>query len=104
MIAKWMLDLHVAQATPPWNSEMSVSYTHLEEAVEAYRSFYEDAPLVTVLDAGAMPRTASVAGTCRCQIGLAVDPRTGVLVATGAIDNLCKGAAGQAVQLSLIHI
>ena len=63
----------------------------VEEAVEAYRSFYEDAPLVTVLDAGAMPRTASVAGTCRCQIGLAVDPRTGVLVATGAIDNLCKG-------------
>lgn len=74
----------------------------VEEAVEAYRSFYEDAPLVTVLDAGAMPRTASVAGTCRCQIGLAVDPRTGVLVATGAIDNLCKGAAGQAVQCANI--
>ena len=69
-----------------------------EAAVERYRDFYAGRPFVRVLDAGQMPRTASVAGSCACQIGLAVNPRAGVLVATGAIDNLCKGAAGQAVQ------
>ena len=51
-----------------------------------------------VLDAGSTPQTASVAGSNACQIGLAVNSQAGVLVAMGAIDNLCKGAAGQAVQ------
>ena len=69
-----------------------------EAAVERYRDFYADRPFVRVLDAGQMPRTASVVGSNACQIGLAVNARAGVLVATGAIDNLCKGAAGQAVQ------
>ena len=70
----------------------------VEEMVEQYRTFYADHPFVRVLDAGAMPQTASVAGSNACQVGLAVNQRAGVLVAVGAIDNLCKGAAGQAVQ------
>lgn len=69
-----------------------------EEVVAAYREFYAASPLVTVLDAGKQPRTASVAGTCRAQIGLAVNEAASMLIATGAIDNLGKGAAGQAVQ------
>lgn len=72
------------------------------EAVEAYRAFYADHGLVRVLDAGQMPRTASVVGTCACQLGLAVDARAGALVVASAIDNLCKGAAGQAVQCANI--
>ena len=68
-----------------------------ELAVERYRRFYEGRAFVRVLDAGQMPKTASVAGSNACQIGLAVDKRAGVLVVTSAIDNLCKGAAGQAV-------
>lgn len=70
----------------------------VEEMVEQYRTFYAGHPFVRVLDAGAMPQTASVAGGNACQVGLAVNQRAGVLVAVGAIDNLCKGAAGQAVQ------
>lgn len=73
-----------------------------EEAVERYRSFYEGRPFVRVLDAGASPKTASVAGTNLCQIGVTVNTHAGVLIAVGAIDNLCKGAAGQAVQCANI--
>lgn len=71
-------------------------------AVTAYRVFFRDAPLVRVLDAGQMPKTSSVVGTCGCHIGLAVNERVGALVAVAAIDNLCKGAAGQAVQCANI--
>lgn len=73
-----------------------------EEIVCAYKEFYEKHPLVKVLPAGRMPGTSSVVGTCACQIGLAVDRRVGALVATAAIDNLCKGAAGQAIQCANI--
>ena len=70
----------------------------VEELVEAYQDFYAASPLVTVLEAGKQPRTASVAGTCRAQVGLAVNEAASMLIGTGAIDNLGKGAAGQAVQ------
>lgn len=73
-----------------------------EEAVSAYRSFYEGRCFVRVLDAGETPKTSSVVGSNACQIGLAVNREAGVLVAIGAIDNLCKGAAGQAVQCANI--
>ena len=74
----------------------------VEDMVVAYRDFYAGRPFVQVLDAGEQPRTSSVVGTCTCQVGLAKDERTGTLVCTGAIDNLCKGAAGQAVQCANI--
>ena len=45
-----------------------------------------------------MPSTREVTGTNRAHIGVAVDERTRMLVAVCAIDNLVKGAAGQAVQ------
>lgn len=69
-----------------------------EALVERYRTFYRDRPFVHVLDAGTMPRTSSVAGTNHAHIGLAVNERAGMLIAVCAIDNLGKGAAGQAVQ------
>ena len=47
---------------------------------------------------GRCPKTSSVAGSNACQIGLAVNARARMLVVTSAIDNLCKGAAGQAIQ------
>ena len=72
-----------------------------EELVALYRDFYAASPLVSVMDAGVQPRTASVAGTCRAQVGVAVHP-AGLIVATGAIDNLGKGAAGQGVQCANI--
>ena len=73
-----------------------------DAVVATYADFYAGHPLVHVLPAGRMPRTASVVGTCFAQVGLSVNRRAGVLVAVGAIDNLCKGAAGQAVQCANI--
>lgn len=73
-----------------------------EDAVERYRAFYSGRPCVRVLDAGQTPKTSSVAGTNVCQVGLAVNSEAGVLIAIAAIDNLCKGAAGQAVQCANI--
>lgn len=69
-----------------------------EDAVELYRGRYHAEPFVHVHDAGTMPSTAEVRGTNRAAIGVAVDERTNTLVAACAIDNLGKGAAGQAVQ------
>lgn len=73
-----------------------------EELVALYERFYAEAPLVSVLSAGSMPKTSSVAGTCRAQIGVAVHERARMIIAVGAIDNLGKGAAGQALQCANI--
>jgi len=68
------------------------------DAVVLYRERFAGEPFVYVHDAGFTPSTAEVAGSNRAAIGVAVDQRTNILVATCAIDNLGKGAAGQAVQ------
>ena len=73
-----------------------------EELVALYRSFYAGSSLVTVLDPGVLPKTSSVSGTARAQIGVVVNERAHCVVAVGAIDNLGKGAAGQAVQCANI--
>lgn len=70
----------------------------VDEGVELYRRHYAGEPFVRILDPGAMPSTKAVSGSNHCHIGLAVDERAGRLVAVAAIDNLIKGASGQAVQ------
>lgn len=66
--------------------------------IELYRDHYADEPFVTVLDPGSMPATKHVTGSNACHIGVVADPRSGRLVAVAAIDNLVKGASGQAIQ------
>jgi N-acetyl-gamma-glutamyl-phosphate reductase len=69
------------------------------DAIELYSAKYAGEPFVYVhTEPGAMPATAHVRGSNRAAIGVAVDERTSTLVATCAIDNLLKGAAGQAIQ------
>ena len=68
------------------------------DLLAAYREHYRDAPFVRVLPEGAFPETKQVAGSNFCDIGIAVEPRTGRAVVVTAIDNLVKGAAGQAIQ------
>lgn len=67
-----------------------------EQAVKLYRNFYRDEPFVRVKDAGSFPRLKDVAGTNFCDIGVRVSP--GMIIVIAAIDNLVKGASGQAVQ------
>ena len=59
---------------------------------------YADEPFVTLLGEGSWPATAHVVGGNGAHVGVAVDPRTGRVTASCAIDNLVKGAAGQAIQ------
>lgn len=72
------------------------------EVLKAYRATYEGSPFVTVLPEGQLPKTSSVVGTNCAHVAATVNERTGVLVALGAIDNLGKGAADQAVQCANI--
>jgi N-acetyl-gamma-glutamyl-phosphate reductase len=59
---------------------------------------YAGEPFVRVLPAGAMPATHHVRGSNLCLIGLAQDRLSGRAILVSAIDNLVKGASGQAVQ------
>jgi N-acetyl-gamma-glutamyl-phosphate reductase len=69
-----------------------------ERCTELARAMYEGSPSVTVLDPGSNPDTAWVKGSNRCFIAYTVDPRTGRVIAQSVIDNLVKGASGQAIQ------
>lgn len=60
--------------------------------------FYRDEPFVRVLSAGRFPNTRHVRGSNFCDIGVHADQRTGRAVVVTAIDNLVKGASGQAIQ------
>ena len=64
----------------------------------AWAAAYDDEPFVHLLPAGQWPRTVDTLGANVAHIQLALDPRTGRLVAVAAIDNLTKGTAGAAVQ------
>jgi len=68
------------------------------ELHEVYREFYKGEPFVRVLPPGVLPQTKAVAGSNHCHLNVVVDPRTGRAAVFSAIDNLVKGAAGQAVQ------
>lgn len=69
-----------------------------EELNELYRSFYAEEPFVRVLPQGSLPSTSFVRGSNFCDIAPVVDKRTGRIIVVSAIDNLMKGASGQAVQ------
>lgn len=72
--------------------------TSTEELVELYREFYRGEPFVRVLPQGSLPSTAFVRGANFCDLSPLVDRRTGRVIVVSAIDNLMKGASGQAVQ------
>jgi len=72
--------------------------TTTEKLVKLYREFYAGEPFVRVLPQGSLPSTSFVAGSNFCDIAPLVDSRTGRIIIVSAIDNLVKGASGQAVQ------
>jgi len=69
-----------------------------EELVEIYTRRYADEPFVRVYPLGAVPEIRDVDRTNYCDIGVRFDRATGRGVVVSAIDNLVKGAAGQAIQ------
>jgi N-acetyl-gamma-glutamyl-phosphate reductase len=71
----------------------------IEKLYAAWRRAYEGRPFIQLLPSGETPDTAHVTGTNRVDMSAVLDPRTGNFVITSAIDNLIKGASGQAVQI-----
>jgi N-acetyl-gamma-glutamyl-phosphate reductase len=72
--------------------------TTTEGACALLEAAYLDEPFVRVLPPGETPSLAAVRGSNFCDVAAVVDSRTGMLVLLSALDNLVKGAGGQAVQ------
>jgi N-acetyl-gamma-glutamyl-phosphate reductase len=83
---------------------LSTMYASLSSAVsgqdlqDLYESAYQDELFVRVCPAGTFPATQHVRGSNCCDIGVKIDQRTGRVIVMSAIDNIAKGASGQAVQ------
>ncbi|RLE14423.1 N-acetyl-gamma-glutamyl-phosphate reductase, partial [Candidatus Aerophobetes bacterium] len=69
-----------------------------EDLLGIYAEFYQREPFVEILPAGSFPHTKEVLWSNRCRIGLNVDKRSSKVIVISAIDNLVKGASGQAIQ------
>ncbi len=69
-----------------------------ERAREVLQTAFADEPFVRVLPAGTTPSLARVRGSNFCDVAAFADERTGALLLFSALDNLVKGAGGQAVQ------
>ncbi|NLP15210.1 MAG: N-acetyl-gamma-glutamyl-phosphate reductase [Clostridium sp.] len=68
------------------------------ELIALYREYYKDEYFVRILDEGELPETKNVSGSNYIDIGLVVDKRLNRVIVLSALDNLGKGAAGQAIQ------
>jgi len=65
---------------------------------EIYKKYYENEYFIRITNEGIFPETRWVKGSNFCDIGFAIDERTNRIIVISAIDNLVKGAAGQAIQ------
>jgi len=70
----------------------------LDELIELYREYYKGETFVRILDKGELPETKNVVGSNFIDISLVLDQRLNRVIVLSAIDNLGKGASGQAVQ------
>jgi N-acetyl-gamma-glutamyl-phosphate reductase len=69
-----------------------------ETLLQAFSEFYAKAPFVRIMPAGELPQVKWVTHTNFCDIGVRIEPGTPWLILVSCIDNLVKGAAGQAIQ------
>ncbi len=96
--------LFVPHLVPAVRGVVTTSYLSLgsgvttEELTECLAAAYADAPFVRVLPPGAMVDSKRTRGANLIELQAVADPRTGTAVVIGAVDNLVKGAAGQAIQ------
>ena len=71
---------------------------YLQHVKNIYEDYYKDEFFIRLTKQGVFPQTRWVKGSNFVDIGFSIDNRTNRLIVIGAIDNLVKGAAGQAVQ------
>ena len=74
------------------------TYPTYEEVKAVYDKYYKEETFVRVLQKGECPETKWVEGSNFVDVNFTIDERTGRIIMMGALDNLVKGAAGQAVQ------
>lgn len=83
---------------------MCTMYANLKEpineskVISLYEDYYKDDYFVRIRKSGSWPATKEVTGSNFCDIGITVDERTNKLIIVAVIDNVVKGAAGQAIQ------
>ena len=93
--------IFVPHLTPMIRGMHATLYLHLEDGCNpeaVLREFYRDSPFVDIMPAGSTPETRSVRGANLCRISIQKSSSDNVWIALSVIDNLVKGAAGQAVQ------
>ena len=78
-------------------ANLNGSYT-AKEIIDMFKKYYKDEYFVRIYDEGSLPETNHVAGSNFVDIGIAVDERLNRVVVVSCLDNIIKGAAGQAVQ------
>jgi len=94
----------VAHLLPITRGILNTMYVQLKDGItlnqlhSLYTKFYKTEPFVRIHPLGSQPETKNVANTNFCDIGLALSPDKKMVVITSSIDNLVKGAAGQAIQ------
>jgi len=94
-------DFHAVSYAAPCSAPRPPSKeveTSMLEIREMYAAFYKDEPFVRVLPAGIQPATGRVRQSNVCDIAVNIDQSGTTLIVVSAIDNMVKGAAGQAVQ------
>jgi N-acetyl-gamma-glutamyl-phosphate reductase len=74
------------------------SRTTVAQVLSAFKEVYAETPFVVVRDVNDFPSTKDVYGSNFCHIAVTIDSRTKTVIVTSVIDNLVKGAAGQAIQ------
>ena len=107
-LTRWNRDIgpitFTTQLLPITRGILVTSYVQLrteyltKQMLELYQEAYRDCPFIRIRQENSFPSVKEVAGSNYCDIGLHIDPRTGRLTIISVIDNLMKGAAGQAVQ------
>ena len=80
------------------NKKADGTYPTYEEVKAVYDKYYAQEKFVRVLEKGECPETKWVEGSNFVDVNFVIDERTGRIIMMGALDNLVKGAAGQAVQ------
>ena len=99
-----MLITFTTHMVPMTRGIMCTTYANLTEAhtdaefIALYRDYYKGRPFMRIRPQGKWPATKEVWGSNYCDIGFAADSSTGRVTIISVLDNLVKGAAGQAIQ------
>ncbi len=91
----------VPHLTPMIRGMQATMYLHLHDGTDPHEilaNFYCNSPFVDIMPPGSTPETRSVRGANLCRISVQQAPQSNVWIVLSVIDNLVKGAAGQAVQ------